>query len=900
MLLSLLLAGCTGALEHDSTPLAANRLPLLASGFTGPLTVNDDPVLAPQSDGTVVFSTWANTASWNPVTNEWTARARPPATNSSTSRAALTNGKVMRAGGGAPGFATAQLYDPATNTWLQSTLNEPRNRASLAALPNGSALVAGGVGAGTTAERYNVATNSWTMLGALDASGNTLLLRDGRVLFVEGLSLFDPASDLRWQLSPGTVSAEAAVQLVDGSVLVVGRNAWYLLDVDALTWLATGPVQSRVGFALVLLTDGRVLRIGGNAGGVEFSTSEVFSPRTRTWAPGPSLLQARSRSAAVAVAPGFVLVAGGFVASASVPPERGAELVDVGCVPTSCSDNGFTCGSVPDGCGGTLDCGSCPSGVCSQNRCVSCVAATCASLGANCGSASDGCGGTLSCGTCGTAQTCAANRCVTTPGPAQNATWSSTSQIPLCATAGRSCDTGPLVVGRAGLSEPNAPNTLNGGCADGAAGTFHVSPSLDRVVVRSGAGTWLGDGPIQLEATVWVSSLSERLDVFVLSVSGTWNLVATVAPTALGQQVLTTSFQLPTPTPTTVRTQYRASATAVSCATGASDDRDDLAFMVRLPDTTPPYAWFTAPTMGATVRGVVSVSGVVIDSQSATTTQVFDGQTLLFSSTGSSMAGTWNTLSVSQGLHHLFARSTDAVGNSFTTLNLLVNVDNAPLLSISAPAPGATLAGDALFSATASAVTGRTLSGVEFFVDGLSVGTASAEPWSMNWNSRLVSNGTHTVTARATDSGGLTTTSTAVTFTVANDCSTAADGTGCDDGNACTRTDTCHAGACVGSNLVVCMAQDQCHLAGTCDPATGGCSTPAAPDGTACGDGNACTRTDTCQAGTCVGSNLVVCVAQDQCHLAGTCDPATGGCSTPAAPDGTACGDGNACTRTDT
>ena len=125
-------------------------------------------------------------------------------------------------------------------------------------------------------------------------------------------------------------------------------------------------------------------------------------------------------------------------------------------------------------------------------------------------------------------------------------------------------------------------------------------------------------------------------------------------------------------------------------------------------------------------------------------------------------------------------------------------------------------------------------------------------------------------------------------------------GTACSDGNACTQTDTCQAGACTGANPVVCTAQDQCHTAGTCNPATGACSNPAKPDGTACSDGNACTQTDTCQSGACTGANPVICTALDQCHDAGACNPATGACTNPAKPDGTACSDGNACTQTDT
>src|SRR5439155_1418838 len=126
------------------------------------------------------------------------------------------------------------------------------------------------------------------------------------------------------------------------------------------------------------------------------------------------------------------------------------------------------------------------------------------------------------------------------------------------------------------------------------------------------------------------------------------------------------------------------------------------------------------------------------------------------------------------------------------------------------------------------------------------------------------------------------------------------DGAPCDDGNACTRTDTCEAGACVGGNPVVCTAADQCHTAGVCNPASGGCSNPAKLDGAPCDDGNTCTRTDTCEAGACVGANPVVCTAADQCPPAATCNPASGACSNPAYPTGSRCDDGNACTRTDT
>jgi hypothetical protein len=115
-----------------------------------------------------------------------------------------------------------------------------------------------------------------------------------------------------------------------------------------------------------------------------------------------------------------------------------------------------------------------------------------------------------------------------------------------------------------------------------------------------------------------------------------------------------------------------------------------------------------------------------------------------------------------------------------------------------------------------------------------------------------------------------------------------ADGTACSDGNLCTQSDSCVSGTCLGSDPLICTALSQCHDAGICNPDTGVCSNPAKTDGTACDDGNACTQTDTCISGVCTGSQVVQCTAQDECHDVGVCDPATG-CSNPEKPDGTAC-----------
>jgi hypothetical protein len=115
----------------------------------------------------------------------------------------------------------------------------------------------------------------------------------------------------------------------------------------------------------------------------------------------------------------------------------------------------------------------------------------------------------------------------------------------------------------------------------------------------------------------------------------------------------------------------------------------------------------------------------------------------------------------------------------------------------------------------------------------------------------------------------------------------------CSDGSLCT-TDTCVDGTCTGSSSVTCQASDQCHVAGTCNPATGACSNPVRT-GT-CDDGNSCTTGETCDAnGQCTGGSAVSCDDGNVCTTDG-CNPASG-CTH--ANNTNPCNDGNACTTGD-
>jgi Bacterial Ig domain len=89
-----------------------------------------------------------------------------------------------------------------------------------------------------------------------------------------------------------------------------------------------------------------------------------------------------------------------------------------------------------------------------------------------------------------------------------------------------------------------------------------------------------------------------------------------------------------------------------------------------------------------------------------------------------------------------------------------------PSVSVTAPVSGATVSGTTTVSMTAS--DNVAVASVQVKVDGTTVATDTTTPYTHAWNTTTVTNGSHTVTAVATDTSGNTATSTAVTVTVSN------------------------------------------------------------------------------------------------------------------------------------
>jgi hypothetical protein len=111
-------------------------------------------------------------------------------------------------------------------------------------------------------------------------------------------------------------------------------------------------------------------------------------------------------------------------------------------------------------------------------------------------------------------------------------------------------------------------------------------------------------------------------------------------------------------------------------------------------------------------------------------------------------------------------RAWDNAGNAEATKSQLVRVDTTvPTVALTSPTNGATVTRNAKITATASDV-GSGVARVEFYVDTQLVGTSTSSPYSVSWNTKKVTTGSHTIKAVAFDAAGNSAPSTVITVTV--------------------------------------------------------------------------------------------------------------------------------------
>ncbi|MBI4526428.1 MAG: S8 family serine peptidase [Deltaproteobacteria bacterium] len=173
-----------------------------------------------------------------------------------------------------------------------------------------------------------------------------------------------------------------------------------------------------------------------------------------------------------------------------------------------------------------------------------------------------------------------------------------------------------------------------------------------------------------------------------------------------------------------------------------------------LPDTMPPSASITAPANGATVNGIVQVAVSASDDTGVSRVDLYLDGNLHSSDNTAPYSFFWDTTLVNDGSHSLVARAVDAGGNVGTSATVSVSVNNAPD-SIS-PTVNISAVGVSRHKLTVnvSATDNVGVTKVELYVDDQLKATDTSNPYSFSLNVKSISNGTHTLQARAYDAAG--------------------------------------------------------------------------------------------------------------------------------------------------
>lgn len=179
----------------------------------------------------------------------------------------------------------------------------------------------------------------------------------------------------------------------------------------------------------------------------------------------------------------------------------------------------------------------------------------------------------------------------------------------------------------------------------------------------------------------------------------------------------------------------------------------------------------TAPTVSASETGssgTISLSVSASDNVGVTNVEFYVDGALKGSDASSPYSLALNSTSLTNGSHNLTAKAFDAAGNSTTSTAFAFSVNNvtadttAPIVSASETGSS----GSITLFATASDNVGVT--SVEFYIDGVLYGADASSPYSLALNSTTLTNGSHSLTAKAFDAAGNSTTSSTVSFTVSN------------------------------------------------------------------------------------------------------------------------------------
>lgn len=257
---------------------------------------------------------------YDPATNSYTATGSMGSARILHAACLLNDGRVLVAGGTSSlvdvttaitsTLSSCEVYDPNTGNWSGAPgIGGRRLAPALTLLPNGQAMVSGGVQVGfifgipvsassTTAVQRWTPGGSWSggpnmSQGRAGHHYNQVRLNDGRILMTGGINV------------PSLLGATNAAPIAGAEIYNPTTNSW-----------AAGSMGgARALHSASVMANGDVVVCGGAQGTLTLPTPiadvERFDPGTNTWSGLPALSTPRSSHAAAVMPDGTLLLFGG-------------------------------------------------------------------------------------------------------------------------------------------------------------------------------------------------------------------------------------------------------------------------------------------------------------------------------------------------------------------------------------------------------------------------------------------------------------------------------------------------------------------------------------------------------------------------------------------------------------
>jgi len=176
-------------------------------------------------------------------------------------------------------------------------------------------------------------------------------------------------------------------------------------------------------------------------------------------------------------------------------------------------------------------------------------------------------------------------------------------------------------------------------------------------------------------------------------------------------------------------------------------------------DNISPSGSILYPYAGQSVSEVETISVYAEDNDAVSQVEFYIDNVLVYTDTEEPYEYDWNTFAEAEDINHIVgAKITDPSDNIFEVPSVSVYVNNIPndtsppIVVISSPTNGQTVAGTVNFTVLANDDSGISL--VEFFIDGESIATTEEAPYTYLWDTTLGHNDPHALSARAVDVAG--------------------------------------------------------------------------------------------------------------------------------------------------